>query len=991
VIPHAMQLLSIALSLLVVPIITPAVGQQSPIFENEIAPLLIKRCVECHQGKQPSGNLLLTTGEGLLKGGDSGAVINIDSPAQSNLLQRIHDGEMPPEKKGLSQKMAAGEIAVLERWIAAGATWPKGRTLDLFERTNEVRGGRDWWSLQHVRRPEIPKLKSLPQPESPIDAFVMARLESNRMVPAATADKRTLLRRLYFDLTGLPPTRAQIEQFENDKSPRAWDVLIDKLLDSPQYGQRWARYWLDLVRYADTSGYERDQEKPFAWKYRDWVVDALNSDMPFDRFVIEQLAGDELPDRNEQSIIATGFLRLGTWNDEPNEPLDYQYDRLEDLVHTTSSAFLAMTVKCARCHSHKFDPITQEDYYRMGSAFWAGPISARDRGLLGGPNADELGFADVLGWTDLGRTPRPLHVLKNGEREQPLHAVTPASLSMIPALERVFDPSPESSKTSNRRLQLARWIASEHNPLTARVFVNRLWLHHFGNGIVRSPNNFGFLADPPTHPELLDWLAADFVQSGWKIKRIHKLILTSKTWQQSSLHPQSSEYQTHDAGNRLWWRAERRRLDAEALRDSMLATTGELDLRMGGPGFRPTISPAALEGLSRKSAAWQASSPKEQTRRSLYIYSKRGLMSPMMTTFNLADATQSCGRRDVTTVPTQALVLLNNPFAHDRSETLAQTILLKTTDQQEQIQESFSAIYGRLPSAQELSLAAQHLETQTRHFEQSNQQQSSTAADTQDKIAAQLNKSLVLHLRADQGITPDAAGHVSQWKDLSGHNHDAFQAEAGRQPRLVKDDFNQNAAVSFDGKGSFLNLQGSLLQQQEHTIIAIVTDRGEAGHRTLLSNWNGGVGNSGTSLFLGLTAEATVRFSDAFSDAGRITDRGDPFMITAVNGAGRSVILQNGQELSSRASPLPQRNLSTDWVIGQQGNINGEFWNGGVAELRVFAKALSTGERSPIETELQKRYGIPTPGPSLRRTPAELALASLAHVLLNSNEFLYVD
>ena len=988
---HAMKLLSIALSLLVVPIITPAVGQQSQIFENEIAPLLIKRCVECHQGKQPSGNLLLTTAEGLLKGGDSGAVINFDSPARSNLLQRIHDGEMPPEKKGLSQKLAAGEIAVLERWVAAGATWPKGRTLDLFERTNEVRGGRDWWSLQPVRRPKIPKLKSLPQPGNPIDAFVMARLESQRMVPAPTGDKRTLLRRLYFDLTGLPPTRAQIEQFENDKSPQAWDLVIDELLNSPQYGQRWARYWLDLVRYADTSGYERDQEKPFAWKYRDWVVDALNSDMPFDRFIIEQLAGDELPDRNEKSIIATGFLRLGTWNDEPNEPLDYQYDRLEDLVHTTSSAFLAMTVKCARCHSHKFDPITQEDYYRMGSAFWAGPISARDRGLLGGPNADELGVADVLGWTDLGRTPRPLHVLKNGEREQPLHAVTPASLSMIPALERVFDPSPESSKTSNRRLQLAEWIASEHNPLTARVFVNRLWLHHFGNGIVRSPNNFGFLADPPTHPELLDWLAAEFVQSGWKIKRIHKLILTSRTWQQSSLHPQSSEYQTHDAGNRLWWRAERRRLDAEALRDSMLATTGELDLRMGGPGFRPTISPAALEGLSRKSAAWQASSPQEQTRRSLYIYSKRGLLSPMMTTFNLADATQSCGRRDVTTVPTQALVLLNNPFAHDRSETLAETILSKTADQQEHIQESFSAIYGRMPSARELSLAAQHLETQTRHFEQSKQQQSITAANTQDKIVTQLNKWLVLHLRADKGITHDAAGQVSQWKDLSGHNHDAFQADAGRQPRLVKDDFNQNAAVSFDGKGSFLHLQGRLLQQQEHTIIAVVTDRGDAGHRTLLSNWNGGVGNSVTSLFLGLTAEATVRFSDAFSDAGRITDRGEPFIITAVNGAGRSLVLQNGQELSSRASPLPQRNLSTDWVIGQQGNINGEFWNGGVVELRVFARALSTGERSSIETELQKRHGIPTPGPSRRRTPAELALASLAHVLLNSNEFLYVD
>ncbi len=987
-ISHSIPLLSVAISLLVLPI---AIAEESPGFDAEIAPLLIKRCVECHQGNEPSGNLLLTTGEGLLKGGDSGASIDFDTPVESNLLQRIHDGEMPPDKKGLSQKLAASEIAVLERWVAAGATWPQGRTLDLFERTNEVRGGRDWWSLQPIRRPDIPKLKSLPQPENPVDAFVMARLESSQMVPAPQADRRTLLRRLYFDLTGLPPTRTQIEKLENDKSPQAWDAVIDELLDSPQYGERWARYWLDLVRYADTSGYERDQEKPFAWKYRDWVVNALNADMPYDRFIIQQLAGDELPDRSEQSVIATGFLRLGTWNDEPNEPLDYQYDRLEDLVHTTSSAFLAMTVKCARCHSHKFDPITQEDYYRMASAFWAGPITARDRKLLGGPNTDELGFADVLGWTDLGRTPPPLHVLKNGEREQPLHAVTPASLSMIPALERVFDPSPESTGTSNRRLQLAQWIASEDNPLTPRVLVNRLWLHHFGNGIVRSPNNFGFLADPPTHPELLDWLAAEFIHGGWKIKPIHKLILTSRTWQQSSLHPQSSEYQTHDAGNRLWWRAERRRLDAEALRDSMLATTEELDRRVGGPGFRPTISAAALEGLSRKSAAWQASSPKEQTRRSLYIFSKRGLLPPMMTTFNLADATQSCGHRDVTTVPTQALVLLNNPFAHGRSEALARTILQNTTDPQIQVQKSFSAVYGRMPSAQELSLATQHLATQTRQFEGAYRQQATTAAETAKRTRGQLRKSLVLHLRADQGITLDSAGHVSQWNDLSGHNHHAIQAQTDRQPRLARNGFNGHAAVSFDGKGRFLHLRGRLLQQQECTIVAVVTDRGIPGHRTLLSNWNGGVGNSVTSLFLGLTAAATVRFSDAFSDAGRINERGTPFVITAVNGADGSIVFQNGHELSSRANPLPQRNLSTDWVIGQQGNINGEYWNGGIAELRVFAKALSTDERSAMEYELQKRYGISRQETSPQQTPAELALASLAHVLLNSNEFLYVD
>lgn len=725
--------------------IEPTSAGELPGFETDIAPLLIKHCVECHQGKDATGNLLLTTRKGLLKGGDSGAAVDFDSPADSHLLQRIHAGEMPPEKKGLPQTLEASEIELLQRWITGGAPWPEGRVLNLFERTNEVRGGRDWWSLQPVTRPDIPQLKTLPQPQSPIDALIMARLEKQQVVPASPADKSTLIRRLYFDLIGLPPTQDQIETFARDTTDNAWETVIDQLLASPQYGERWGRYWLDLVRYADTSGYERDQEKPFAWKYRDWVVNALNSDMPYDRFIVEQIAGDEVSNRSEQSAIATGFLRLGTWNDEPNDPEDYKYDRLEDLVHTTSSTFLAITVKCARCHEHKFDPITQEDYYRMGAAFWAGPIAARDSKLLGGPNTDELGFAEVLGWTDLGPTSRPLYVLKNGEREDPLHAVVPASLSLVPSLERIFDAPPSDAKTTHRRLQLAEWIANSENPLTARVFVNRLWLHHFGKAIVRSPNNFGFLADPPTHPELLDWLAHEFVRGGWKIKRMHKLILMSMTWKQSSLHPQFAESHKHDSGNRLWWRAERRRLDAEALRDSMLATTGELDLQSGGPGFRATISSAALEGLSMKSAAWKASPPEEQMRRGLYLYSKRGLLLPMMTTFNFMDATQSCGQRDVTTVPTQALVLLNNPFVHDRSDMLARTIISDSLSPSDQVQNLWSTVYGRSATELELNLAVKHLSIQSERLQQQSRS-ASAAEETSVRSAAESALASLAHV-----------------------------------------------------------------------------------------------------------------------------------------------------------------------------------------------------------------------------------------------------
>lgn len=689
---------------------------KSPDFESEIAPLLIKRCVECHQPSNASADLLLTSRDNISKGGESGAALDLDDPHASYLLQRIRDGEMPPEEKGKSRKLPDHEIELLERWIVSGAQWPAQRNLDWFERTTDARAGRDWWSLQPIVKPPVPQLSSFPQPDNPIDAFVLARLERRELSPAPQADKRVLIRRLYYDLIGLPPSPIQIQSFVDDQSPDAWERLVDQLLQQPQYGERWARYWLDLARYADTSGYERDQEKQFAWKYRDWVVSSLNEDLPYQQFVIAQIAGDEIENRTEQSVVATGFLRLGSWNDEPNDPADYKYERLEDLVHTTSSAFLGLTVKCARCHAHKFDPITQEDYYRMASVFWAGPIASRDSKLLGGPSKSELGTDSVLAWTDLSANPAPIHLLKNGERDDPLGEVLPASLSAIPALERNFDAPPPDAKTTRRRLQLAQWIADPNNPLSARVLVNRLWQHHFGAAIVRTPNNFGFLADPPTHPELLDWLASEFLSGGGRIKPIHKLILTSQTWRQSSLHPDYDQNQQQDSSNSLWWRASRRRLDAEALRDSMLAASGELDLTVGGEAFKPTIAPEALEGLSKKSDAYQASPPKEQLRRSLYMYLKRGLLPPMMSTFDLCDPTGSCGQRNVTTVPTQALALLNNRFVHDRSEQLAAIILAGVRSETDQIHQAWLSVLKRHASGQEVLMAKQHLAVQRQSF-----------------------------------------------------------------------------------------------------------------------------------------------------------------------------------------------------------------------------------------------------------------------------------
>ena len=700
----------------------------SPDFNRDVAPILVKRCLECHSPHNAMGGLVLSERSLLLKGGDSGPAISLTTPEDSLLLERVSSGEMPPEQRGESRQLPADEIRILQEWLADEARWPAGRTLDLYEATNDVRGGRDWWSLQPVIRPEVPK--SPATSGNPVDAFIGRKLAESGFQPAPPADRRTLIRRLYYDIIGLPPSFEQTEAFVEDKSPDAWQKMVETLLDSPHYGERWGRYWLDLVRYAETSGYERDQDKPFAWKYRDWVVNAFNVDMPYDQFVTQQLAGDEIPNRTTVSVTATGFLMLGTWNDEPNDNQDYKYDRLEDLVHVTSSAFLGLTVKCARCHDHTFDPIPQTDYYRIASVFWGGPIEARDRKLLGGPSAEELGVKDVLGWTDLTAQPKPLHVLKNGSRHTPMQVATPGPLTAIPALFADFKSPTEGATTSQRRLQLAQWIADPNHPLTARVLVNRLWQHHFGHGLVSSPNSFGFRGDLPTHPDLLDWLAADFVAGGWKLKRMHRLILNSATWQQASTHPSHEDYTQRDSSNRLWWRAERRRLDAEALRDSMLSASGEIDLRTGGESFRPTISPEALEGLSQKASAWTASPPEEQRRRSIYIYTKRHLLPPMMTTFDFCDTTLPSAARDVTTVAPQALALLNNTFSHDRSSSLAKRIAERSQTPVERVNLAWKFVLGREATAEEIALGMTHLQRQYRQFDDEPQTGSSAPASS---------------------------------------------------------------------------------------------------------------------------------------------------------------------------------------------------------------------------------------------------------------------
>ena len=666
--------------------------------------VFLRRCIECHAGDDAEGGLDLTTAKGLAVGGDSGPVLAASDASASLLWQRLAAGEMPPEKNGHPQRLPDEEVAAVAAWINVGAPWPEDRVLDLLERTTDARAGRDWWSLQPLAAAEPPPGIA----RNPIDRFVDAALAAVGLEPAPEADRRTLLRRLSIDLIGLPPSPAEIASFLQDDSPDAYEKQVDRLLASPHFGERQARRWLDLVRFAETNGYERDAEKPGAWRYRDWVVDAFNRDMPFDRFVTCQLAGDEVPDADLASVTATGFLRVGTWDDEPNDDLEYRYERLEDFVHVTSTAFLGLTFKCARCHDHKFDAIRQEDYYRMAATFWPGPVTARDRALMGGPSADELGY-DVLGWTDITASPEPLHLLAKGDPHRPLGEVSPGTFSCVPASMRTFEAPPEGAKTTGRRLAMARWITAPDNPLTPRVIVNRLWQHHFGEGLCGDPDNLGFNGPPPTHPALLDWLAAEVIDGGWHLKRLHRLMVTSEAYRRSSLHPNPQAVAEVDPDNRLLSHARRQRLDAESLRDAMLAVSSELDPRIGGESFRQPISDEALEGLSMKSGGYTPSPPEACLRRSLYMFSKRGLIVPMMTTFDMCDTTMPTGKRDVSIVPTQALTLLNNAWVAQRAQAFAARVMGGGDDAARRVEQAWLMALGRRPGEAERAAAAAHV------------------------------------------------------------------------------------------------------------------------------------------------------------------------------------------------------------------------------------------------------------------------------------------
>ncbi len=939
---------------------------KTDLFETKVRPLLLKQCSACHGNAQQLGGLRLDTREGFLKGGAHGSVVVPNQPDKSPLIQAVRYAgnlKMPP-----AGRLSNEQVSTLEQWVKGGGEFPQS--------TGKSAPSAVLWALQPVRKTTPPRVALPAWNRNPIDAFILKTMTNKGMRPAPPADRRSLLRRLTFDLIGAPPSPEEIASFIADKSPNAYEKRVDALLASKHYGERWARYWLDVARYADSSGYERDASKPYSWKYRDYVIQALNEDMPYNRFVTEQLAGDELPDRSEKTVTATGFLRLGTWDDEPNDALQYRYERLDDVVHTTSVALIGLTVRCARCHDHKYDPILQKDYYAFASMFYGGYFDPGDGKLMGGPPEEKLGYP-VLGFTDSGRNARPLHLLISGDPRNESAIVPPGFPSFLPSLQREVIPAPEGSPTTRRRLQLADWITDPHNPLTARVFVNRIWKYHFGQGLVRTPNNFGIKGSPPTHPELLDYLASDFVQGGWKIKRLHRLMVMSEAYKMSSLHPDEARFRQKDSLNLTLWKFPRQRLDSDALRDSLLTVSGAMNPKMGGEGFVPSVTREALEGLSRKGAEWNPSNLEEQSRRSIYMYLKRALIMPFMTVFDFGDTTQSLEQRDVTTVPLQALALLNNPFMQGQSEAFARRVEREAgTDPQKQVERAWRLAVGRSPSPAEAKSAVSYLIKHT------------LAAPIVDKgwSDTAVRSGLRLWLRADRGVVRDERGRAAVWEDQSSNLSNAAQSNNRARPTFIEKAENGLPTVRFSGAGEFFSIANQVIPSQQFTVVAVANDRANGGgHREIFSNWNRET-NIASSIFLGATGSANLRFTDFFLPVSPLYQPGKPFLLTAVADRDSATLFKGRFEAARQASALPLRNLTAPYVIGQQGNINGEFWNGDIYEILVYDHALSEKERNTVWNMLDERYKL-APSP----LPAPIGLTSLCHVLFNTNEFLYVD
>jgi hypothetical protein len=717
-------------------------------FRDHVAPLLLRHCLRCHQGKKPKGGLDLSSAKGLAAGAEGSPIVVPGKPDESRLIEVVsgEKPEMPKNGKPLSRQ----EIKVLREWVTAGATWPDSVVLK--------EDPLDWWSLHPIVRPPVPTTSrpTVSWPRTPVDAFLAEALDSAGLKPSPAADRRTLIRRLSYDLLGLPPEPDEVDEFVRDEDPLAYEKLVDRLLASPHYGERWARHWLDIVHYGETHGYDKDKPRPNAWPYRDYLIRAFNEDRPYRQFVEEQLAGDMLEPESRDGIEATGFIAAGPWDfighaEVPETKTDGRIARnldRDDMVTTTLNTFCSLTVQCARCHDHKFDPVTQEHYYSLQAVFAA--VDRADRAYDADPAVAHQRRAlrlrekeiETIPWRNAraaaterarvrwelsklpptslvycgmvhtgsgafrgtggdGGRPREIHVLRRGDIRSPGPLVGPGTAPLIKDVAWRFD-LPKESREGDRRVALAHWITDSRNPLTWRSIANRVWLYHFGRGIVDSPSDFGRMGQLPTHPELLDWLAAEFLEhpldGRQSLKRLQRMIVTSAAYRQVSTSNAGAA--AKDAGNTLLWRMNRRRLDAESIRDSVLWASGRLHRQMYGPSFQAFVIEKPEHSPHYEYDKSDPDDPRTQ-RRSVYRFLVRSQQNPFLQTLDCADPSQIVDKRDESITALQALALLNNRFMVRMAEHTAERIRTSHSDPEGHVSAAFRSMLECPPSVAE--------------------------------------------------------------------------------------------------------------------------------------------------------------------------------------------------------------------------------------------------------------------------------------------------
>ena len=633
-------------------------------FNREVRPILAGKCYACHgpdDDKREAG-LRLDVREAAVA-----EAIVPGNPAASEVWQRIisqdPDDVMPPPSS--PKQLTSAERATLKRWIEQGAEY------------------QEHWAFLPIKRESPPRVKKVEGLRNPIDAFIRARLEQEGLSPAAEAGRASLMRRVTLDLIGLPPAPEEVAAFVKDQRPDGYERLVDQLLISPHFGERWGRHWLDMARYADSNGFLGDGVRPNAWKFRDWVIAAINDDLPFDEFTIQQLAGDLLPEQSIAALTATGFHRNAALNTEAgSDKEESRFQYLADRVNTTGRVWMGLTVGCAQCHTHKYDPITIRDYYSL-YAFFNNTVD-RDEPKTKAPALGEV-----------KEERRETYVHLAGDYARPGPTVMPASLSALP-------PMKIAAETEATRLDLAQWLVSPEHPLTSRVAVNQVWSRLFGTGLVSTPDDFGVSGESPSHPELLDWLAAELMRQGWSRKALIRLIVTSATYRQSSVH--RADLVEVDPLNRLLARQNRLRLDAEVLRDSALRTSGLLTRSIGGPSIRPPL-PGDIFDVGR-SVKWEVSEGAERYRRGMYILTMRSVLYPMLTTFDAPDATDACVRRERSNTPLQALTLMNDPVFVEAAQALAVRVVKEVPERGTvRVKRLFELCLARQPLVDELAEA----------------------------------------------------------------------------------------------------------------------------------------------------------------------------------------------------------------------------------------------------------------------------------------------